>query len=120
MNVAGPTSEDRLALADWRRRVATLYADVRALSLDDPESAHRHWRDVRERLFREHPQSPVPRERRPSFRASVWPYDATLRFEVGVEPAPPPQRGALAIEMPNSGSDNLSFARIGSVTVPAG
>jgi uncharacterized protein len=111
-------SADRLTLADWRRRVATLYAEVRSIALDDPETAHLHWREVRDRLLRDHPQSPVPPDRRPRFEGRYWPYDPALRFEVAVEPAPPPAPGALALELPNSGADVLSFSRIGTVTVP--
>src|SRR6185503_18581416 len=41
------SAEDRSWLADWRRQVAALYAEVRALSASDPAVAHRHWRKVR-------------------------------------------------------------------------
>jgi uncharacterized protein (DUF1684 family) len=109
---------ERLALADWRRRVGDLYAEVRALSRDDPEAAWRHWTSSRETLLREHPQSPVPRDARAGFHSRHWPYDPRLRFEVAVEPAPPPAPGALAIALPNSGQDALSFERIGSLEIP--
>jgi uncharacterized protein (DUF1684 family) len=112
------TLEDRLTLADWRRRVAELYAEVRRLAADDPTAAHQHWRRTREALLRDHPQSPVSGDRRAAFTSRVWPYDPTLRFEVGVEPAPPPVPGALAIELPNSGADRLSFTRIGELAIP--
>lgn len=108
---------DRLSLADWRRSIANLYAQVRLLALDDPAAAHLHWRTVRDGLFRDHPQSPVPPDRRASFEASYWPYDPGLRSEVVVEPAPTAAPGALALELPNSGSDALSFVRIGAVRV---
>jgi uncharacterized protein (DUF1684 family) len=109
---------NRLSLADWRRRVADLYADVRKLSRDDPKAAWQHWTLGRETLFREHPQSPVPPAERDAFRAHHWPYDARLRFEVAVEPAPPPAPGALTLALPNSGEDALSFERIGSLEIP--
>ncbi len=112
------TLEDRLALADWRRRVAELYVTVRRLAADDPAEAHEHWRRKRETLLRDHPQSPVPMDRRAAFTSRVWPYDPTLRFEVAVEAAPPPAPGALALELPNSGGDRLAFARIGRLTIP--
>jgi len=108
---------DRGWLADWRRQVAALYAEVRALSATDPAVAHRHWREVRERLFREHPQSPVPAAARGAFVASHFDYDPALRFAVSLEPAPPVQPGALALELPNSGSDTLTFSRAGRVTL---
>ncbi len=109
---------DRSWLADWRCQVAALYAEVRALAATDPSVAHRHWRDVRERLYRDHQQSPVPSAARAAFRAAHFDYDPTLRFDVLLEPAPPPQPGALALELPNSGADSLSFSRVGRVTIP--
>jgi uncharacterized protein (DUF1684 family) len=118
--VTAPVTQapSRLSLADWRRRVADLYADVRELSRGDPEAAWQHWRSGRETLFREHPQSPVPPAERGAFRAHYWPYDPRLRFEVAVEPAPPPAPGPLALALPNSGEDALSFERIGSLEIP--
>lgn len=112
------STEDRSWLADWRRQVAALYAEVRALSATDPGVAHRHWREVRERLFREHPQSPVPRTARAAFTASHFPYDPAMRFTVPLEPASPVQPGALGLQLPNSGADTLSFSRVGRVELP--
>src|SRR4029077_11057394 len=56
--MSGATGNE-LDLADWRRRVARMYADVRFLYPDDPVAAWQHWRAEREALYREHPQSPV-------------------------------------------------------------
>ncbi len=109
---------DRLWLADWRRRIAALYAEVRAMAIQDPEAAVAHWRAVRERLFREHPQSPVPRDARAGFTARHFDHDPRLRFELPLEPVPPPAPGAFALQLPNSGADTLSFSRVGTVTVP--
>lgn len=111
---------DRAWLADWRRQIAALYADVRAMAATDPAIALAHWRAVRERLYREHPQSPVPAEARANFRATHFEHDPTLRFEVVVEPAPPPAPGAFALELPNSGADTLSFSRVGRIGIPFG
>ena len=110
--------QDRLTLADWRRRVAALYVDVRAMAANDPAVALGHWRTVRESLFREHPQSPVPAAERSGFRARHFDHDPRLRFTVPVQPAPVDDPGALALELPNSGSDSLSFKRIGVVGLP--
>ena len=98
--------------------MAALYAEVRALAVTDPAVAHRHWREVRERLFREHPQSPVPREARASFVAGHFEYDPALRITVALEPAPPVAPGAFALQLPNSGADSLSFSRLGRVEIP--
>lgn len=110
--------DDRLTLADWRRRVSELYAEVRAMAATDPEVAWSHWRTVRETLFRTHPQSPIPPADRAGFRSRHFPYDPALRFVVALEPAPPPAPGALALSLPNSGADTLAFTRVGSVTLP--
>jgi uncharacterized protein (DUF1684 family) len=45
-------------------------------------------------------------------------HDPSLRFEVAIEPAPPPAPGAFALELPNSGADTLAFSRIGRVSLP--
>ena len=110
--------EDRLTLADWRRRVAALYVEVRAMAASDPAVALAHWRATREWLFREHPQSPLPVAERADFRSRHFDHDPRLRFSVTVEPAPPPDPAAPSLALPNSGSDTLSFRRIGSVTLP--
>ena len=119
---------DTLALADWRRQVAGLYAEVRRLAADDPAAALAQWRAARERLYREHPQSPVPSAGRATFRASHFAHDPGLRFEVEVEPA---DAGAgadagsgsaglagLSLHLPTSGGTSMAFRRFGTVTVP--
>jgi uncharacterized protein len=110
--------QDRLTLADWRRRVAALYVEVRAMAASDPAVALAHWRTAREWLFREHPQSPLPVAERPGFRARHFDHDPRLRFTVPVERAPADDPTALALELPNSGSDALSFRRIGVLRLP--
>jgi hypothetical protein len=112
------SATDRAWLADWRRAVATLYAEVRSMAASDPAIALAHWRAVRERLYREHPQSPVPLDERATFQAAHFDHDPALRFELPVEPAPPPAPGAFALELPNSGPDTLSFARVGRIVLP--
>jgi len=105
-----------LELADWRRRIAALYADVRERAATDPRAAWERWCAVREAMYREHPQSPVPPADRAAFRARFWPYDPGLRFEVDVEsllPEPTP-----APQLPMSVGSALEFTRIGRVVVP--
>jgi uncharacterized protein (DUF1684 family) len=87
-----PIADDRpeiLQLADWRRQVADLYAEVRRLIRSDHEAAVELWRSKRERLFRDHAQSPVLLSKREAFRAHHYPIDPALRFEVLVEPDSP-------------------------------
>jgi uncharacterized protein (DUF1684 family) len=74
-----------LTLLDWRRRVAALYAAVRAEAGADPEGALARFRAARDRLFAEHPDLPLPADKRPAFAGlPYWPYDPSLRFEVEV------------------------------------
>jgi uncharacterized protein (DUF1684 family) len=118
---------DRLDLADWRRRVSDLYAEVRAEAIRDAGRAWQHWRTTREALFRTHPQSPVPAAERGAFRAAHWPYDPRLRFDVALSDEPPapevaatePAFGAgLALSLPISTGGEASFARIGRLDIP--
>jgi uncharacterized protein (DUF1684 family) len=122
---------DRIELADWRRQVSDLYAEIRAAAATDPEAAWNHWREVREGLYGEHPQSPVPAAERASFHARHWPYDPALRFELPVladEPAkaaseaPEPGLGGFggfgSLLLPVSTGGEQTFARIGFVDVP--
>jgi len=125
---------DYLELADWRRRIASLYAQVRDQAATDPRAAFQHWRMTREQLFRTHPQSPLPIERRAAFQARYFPYDPALRFEAPVQPSPPTplptagegSRGDSAsvvtqeveVPVPTSGGGMVSLRRVGVVEVP--
>ncbi|HEX3245124.1 MAG TPA: DUF1684 domain-containing protein [Chloroflexota bacterium] len=83
-----PTDEmsQYLELLDWRRRVAMLYGEVRARPHSDATAAW--FRDRRDRLFREHPQSPIPAHTRDSFRSlGYWPWNAAGRVEARFRPA---------------------------------
>jgi uncharacterized protein (DUF1684 family) len=71
---------DPLTLAHWRRTVAELYADVRARSIVDPHGAWTLFRRERDRLFVEHPESPIPAQRRRDWTGAPWfPYDPAWR-----------------------------------------
>ena len=82
---------ETLALLDWKRRVFSVYAAVRAL---EPEAGWRLWRETRDELLRLHPQSPLPPDRRASFDGlEYWPYDPQARVFAeleDVEAAPQP------------------------------
>ena len=80
------TTIEELSLADWRRQVGEIYVNVRRLARTDPAAALEHWRTERERLFREHPQSPVLPAERPTFHAQHFDHDPSLRFELVVRP----------------------------------
>ncbi|HYZ62513.1 MAG TPA: DUF1684 domain-containing protein [Acetobacteraceae bacterium] len=73
------------ALWDWRRRVAALYAAVREAS--DPQAGWSLWRQTRDGLFRDHPQSPLEPSERAGFAGlPFFDYDPALRFEVALVP----------------------------------
>jgi hypothetical protein len=88
------------------------------MAATDPTVALAHWRAVRERLYREHPQSPVPSDARAAFQARHFDHDPGLRFEVEVEPAAGEPSGAPPIELPSSGDESIAFRRIGTVRLP--
>ena len=70
-------------LWDWRRRVADLYAQVRAEP--DPARAWLHWRAVRDGLYRTHPQTPLE-DTGPFQALPFYDYDPALRFLVDIAP----------------------------------
>ena len=96
---------DELTLLDWKRRVFALYADVRADP--EPERAWRRWREVRDELFREHPQSPLTDDARANFNGlPYFDYDPAARVIAAVEPAPSERR-----EIATSGEHPYAFTR---------
>jgi uncharacterized protein len=96
------TAADTLALLDWKRRVFAVYAAVRAM---EPEAGWALWRETRDELFRSHPQSPLPPDRRASFEGlEYWPYDPEARVLAELEDiAAPPQ------PVPTSGTEPILF-----------
>jgi uncharacterized protein len=98
------------SLLDWRRRVAAIYAEVRATR--EPRAAHQAWQDARNVLLASHPESPVPAAGRAAFRGvPVAPYDPALRFHVEVDTEIEPVR----IEV-STGTDGIvPFERAGVV-----
>lgn len=103
-----------LELADWRRRVGTLYAAVRAET--DPAAAHGLWRVGRDALFREHPQSPLP-PGSPLRETGLpcWPYDPDLRLEVALGPVP---EGSRTLELPSGETGSTLLRAVGTVELP--
>jgi uncharacterized protein len=106
----------RLALWDWRRRISALYADVRAER--DPVVAWWRWREARDRLFRDHPQSPLEPAQRASFRGLAYgDYDPRLRFAVVLHPTAEP----VTVRFDAGGDGTLtltSFARTEGLSTP--
>lgn len=103
-----------LELADWRRRVAELYAAVR--EADDPAAGHALWRAGRDELFRSHPQSPLaPGDPLRRTGLPYGPYDPALRFTLPLlEPAEPGRRLEL-----DTGADGVTpLVPVGRVELP--
>lgn len=108
---------DHLDLADWRRRVATLYGAMRSDRRAAPLRLV-NWRAGKDLLFAEHPSSPVPEPARRDFRGlAYWRHDPALRFTATLEPDP----DAPALDVPRSGEGPaMPFARIGWVSFRVG
>jgi uncharacterized protein (DUF1684 family) len=97
-----------VALWDWRRRVAELYARVRA---SEPRAGWEFWRAARDDLFRNHPQSPLEPSQRAGFPGlSYFDYDASLRVAASL--APVASRDPVRVDLGRDGVIALSaFAR---------
>jgi len=103
---------EHLDLADWRRQVHAVYEAMRR---DRRAATMRlvNFRAAKDRLFAEHPSSPVPVDDRPHFRGlAYWRHDPALRFEAPLVRDP----DAAAPDVPRSGEGAaMPFARIGWV-----
>lgn len=105
-------ADPRLQLADYRRRVAAMYADARDGELG-PEDRLRRFRAARDGLFGTHAQSPIPQADRASFHGlAYWPYDPEQRVIAALEPEAAESEGAV----PRSGGGEMHLQRIGSVS----
>src|SRR5438105_14946659 len=92
-----------LELLDWRRRVADLFGELRRRA---PDAQTLAWfRSQKDALFREHPQSPIPKDERASFKGlAYWPYDPDARLVARFVP--------LEVEPPSMTSE-VAFRPIG-------
>jgi len=98
-----------LELLDWKRRVFALYAALRSQPGGAGVAA---FRAARDELFREHPQSPLPREQRAGYGGVPWfPYDPAARVTAAVAPAEP-QR----FELDASAGEPMAFVRFGAAS----
>lgn len=95
--------QDQLDLVDWRRRMGDAYR------LDSLEA----WRAARDRLFREHPQSPIPLDGRAAFGGLSWfPPDPAYRVPARIEPA-----DGARVEIDTGGEDGVvRYRRIGTLS----
>jgi uncharacterized protein len=112
---AGPADEPagELALADWRRQTAELYAGVR--HAPTPPDGHALWRAGRDRMFRGHPQSPLGAA--DALRDSglpYWPYDPQWRFAVALVG----EQESVSYEVPTDPEEITRIRQIGWVQLP--
>jgi uncharacterized protein (DUF1684 family) len=109
-------SEGYLTLLDWRRKVADLYSEVRGLLPKDAPAAHARWRECRDELFRDHPQSALPAAERAGFRGlPYYPYDPRFAFAAAVRPLPEER-----YDVDTSTGGVIPFVRFGVVDLPVG
>jgi uncharacterized protein (DUF1684 family) len=105
---------DELDLLEWKRRVFALYGEVRAAV--DPEEAWRLWRSVKDELFRTHPQSPIPAEKRETFAGlPYFEYDPAWRVLADVESAE-----ETRILIAGSGEEPTPFRRFATASFELG
>ena len=108
---------DHLDLADYRRRVSALYAQLRSDRRAAPLRLV-NFRAGKDRLFAEHRQSPIRPDDRRDFRGlAYWRHDPALALSASLEPdadAPP-------LELPRSAEGPaMPFSRIGWVSFELG
>jgi len=103
-----------LALADWRRQIATLYARIR--DADHPQDGWRDWCETRNRLLRDHPASPIPAARRADYAGiPVYPYNPTLRLVGTIVAAIDPQ--SFSVDVGDDGAVAMrAFGRTDGLT----
>jgi uncharacterized protein len=107
---------ETLEVADWRRHVWSLYADVRRISRKDPATAHELWQAGRNALFKDHPASPLVRSARSEFSGlPVARYDPHWRLNLPIENAEP-----HSIELSAGSDGDVPFERIGRLSLPVG
>jgi uncharacterized protein len=96
---------DEPDLLDWKRRTSALYAAARA----DPDRsrAAAAWRAGRDELFANHPQSPLPPDRREGFEGlPYFPFAAAARVTAAVVPAEQARH-----ELDASAGEPMAFVR---------
>ena len=108
MHSPSGTAISELDLLSWKREVFALYRRVREL---EPEAAWREWRAGRDRLFANHPQSPLGADALAGFEAlRFFPYDPAFRVTGTVVATEPAVR-----EIDSSTGERIRFRQFGLV-----
>jgi len=108
MHSPSGTAISELDLLSWKREVFALYWRVRER---EPEAAWREWRAGRDRLFANHPQSPLGADALAGFEAlRFFPYDPAFRVTGTVVATEPAVR-----EIDSSTGERIRFRQFGLV-----
>ena len=105
------TPTDPVSLAGWRRSVAELYADVRAIAAEDPRRAAAVFRERRDEMYRNHTDTPLPAARRAGWRGMWFPYEPAWRVLGSVEPID----DRSSFEIPLAADGVIRCARIAKI-----
>ena len=101
------TAANAVDLLAWKHSIFDLYAGIRAAA--EPEPAWRQWRAIRDRMYRDHPQSPIPADTRAKFAGCrFYGYDPSFRTTAIIE-----NTDADRQQIPVSTGGTFSFTRIG-------
>lgn len=88
---------DVSAVADWRRRVAEMYAGVRSVP-NHGMQAWQGWRAIRDDLMKTHAASPLSGDQQATFsELDYFDYDPAMRFLVGT--TKPDDRSPVVISL---------------------
>lgn len=102
------TAADAVDLLEWKHSIFDLYAGIRVAA--DPQSAWRDWRATRDRMYRDHPQSPIPADKRADFAGCpFYGYDPSWRTTAVIEHADPTHQDVAV-----SSGGTFSFTRVGT------
>jgi uncharacterized protein len=100
-------------LLDWKRQVFALYARIR--TNPDPVDAWMDWRQTRDELFRDHPQSPVLPEERRHYSVPYFDYNGDARVLAEISPAEDAH-----YEIATSGDGTYGFTRVATARFEMG
>ena len=103
-----------LELYDYRCRVAAMYRERTEAYLagEDAEGVLRHFREARDQLFADHPQSALDEEQRQNFQGlRYFPYNPAMRFLVEVDTAVEPVRQQAVM----NADESMTMTTVGRV-----
>lgn len=98
-------------LWDFRKHVDAIYQEVRSSGTN--ELSWRAWRDARDILFRNHPQSPIPEQDRATFTGLPFaPYDSAWNLTATLNSLEP-----VTVGVAHSGEGSTPMTRFANVSI---